>query len=89
MKKQIIHGRPLSPQEFAWGIVALVALTAAFGMLFRYPILAIVAFGVLIAALGRGGFLRNIRNVWRESYWLKHINKLVIRSSNAQMSKHR
>lgn len=67
MKQHIICGRPLSPRELVWGLVAVIAFIAALGMLFRYPILAGVAFGVSIAALGRGGFLqefkRTIRNI--------------------------
>ncbi len=79
MKKHIICGRPLSPRELVWGIVAVIAFTVACGVLFWYPILSLVALGVSVVAFGRGGFLqefkraiRNVRDIWREGYWLKY-----------------
>jgi hypothetical protein len=82
MGNRIICGRPLSARELAWGLAALIALTVAFGTLIWYPIFGIMALGVSLAALERGGFfgefkrlLRNIRDTRWESYLLKYQRK--------------
>ncbi len=57
-KERIICGRPLSPRELAWSLLAAIAFIVAGATLFRYPILALATFCISVVALGRSGFFR-------------------------------
>lgn len=65
----------MSLRELVWGIAALIAFAVAFGTLIWYPILAALAFGVMLFAAGQSGVFRRLKQEFQRflDYRLYHL----------------